>query len=227
MWITSCRSLLMRKPVWRRSECAFELMKSMIEASAAAVHFESGVGEEMRPYGGRCWSPAREAVETGCCASAADVMGVPTLRDCVPTCGCGRSDYLDARPMTAVFVPANAPARFLPRMRALSELGRGLAYAPRMPIWWCETSAGYSRTGASFCRCYPRSMVKLLAYNCSPSFNWQKKSTLATRPLPTSSSSLRRTPGYKYRICITTGGHPQHVVQHVDWRRMHTLRAGM
>jgi malate synthase len=160
---------------------AFELMKAMIEAGAAGVHFEDQVAAEKKcgHLGGKVLVPASTFVRTLTAARlAADVMGVPTVL-------VARTDAESASLIMNDVDPHDAP--FIDRARRTSEgfygfrggfeaaVARGILYAQYADIVWCETQTPDLEFARRFAEAihakFPR---KLLAYNCSPSFNWKK-----------------------------------------------------
>ncbi len=127
----------------------------------------------------------------------------------------------DRDPYDSGFITGERTKKVLPHPCGIEQaIGRGLAYAPYADLVWCETSTPDSELALPFCRCYPREVSgQLLAYNCSPSFNWQKNLG-RQRPLPARSSSCRhglQIPVYR--------GHPQHVFNMLDLRQA-CIRAG-
>jgi isocitrate lyase len=159
----------------------FELMKAMIEAGAAGVHFEDQLSSEKKcgHMGGKVLIPTRNAVKNLIAARlAADVMGVPTVL-------VARTDADAARLITSDFDPADQP--FLTGERTSegfyrirsgldTAIARGLSYAPYCDLVWCETSEPNLEDAQRFADAiHERFPGKLLAYNCSPSFNWRKK----------------------------------------------------
>jgi isocitrate lyase len=159
---------------------AFELMKSMIEAGAAGVHFEDQVASEKKcgHMGGKVLVPTAQHIRTLTSARlAADVLGVPTLL-------VARTDSLGATLITSDVDPRDRPfltgertAEGYFRTKACLEaaIARGIAYAPYADLIWCETSTPDLKEARRFAEAvldqYPE---KLLAYNCSPSFNWRR-----------------------------------------------------
>jgi isocitrate lyase len=158
---------------------AFELMKSMIEAGAAGVHFEDQLAavKKCGHMGGKVLVPTQEAVQKLVAARlAADVMGVPTLL-------VARTDAEAANLLTAEVDERDRPfltgertteGYFRTRPGLDQAISRGVAYAPYSDLIWCETSkpdlACARRFAEAIKQAYPE---KLLAYNCSPSFNWK------------------------------------------------------
>jgi len=161
---------------------AFELMKAMIEAGAAGVHFEDQLSSAKKcgHMGGKVLVPTQEAVNKLVAARlAADLCGVPTLL-------VGRTDAESANLLTSdiderdhEFIEKRARTAegfFYVRQGIESAVARGTAYAPYADLVWCETAVPDLAQAKAFAegvrRRYPD---KLLAYNCSPSFNWKKK----------------------------------------------------
>jgi len=165
---------------------AFELMKMMIEAGAAAVHFEDQLASEKKcgHLGGKVLVPTASFIRTLTAARlAADVMGVPTLV-------VARTDANSATLMTSDVDERDHP--FLTGQRTAEgyfaiqggldmAIARAIAYAPYADLLWCETSTpdldGARRFAEEVHKVYPG---KMLAYNCSPSFNWAKKLDAST-----------------------------------------------
>jgi isocitrate lyase len=159
---------------------AFELMKAMIEAGAAGVHFEDQLSSEKKcgHLGGKVLVPTSQFVRTLVAARlAADVMGVPTVL-------IARTDANSAKLLTSDVDPRDR--RFLTGERTPEgffrikggldiAIARGIAYAPHADLIWCETSTpdlGEARRFADAMHAIHPG--KMLAYNCSPSFNWKK-----------------------------------------------------
>ena len=189
---------------------AFELMKSMIEAGAAAVHFEDQLASVKKcgHMGGKVLVPTQEAIQKLVAARlAADVMGVPTLL--VARTDADAADLLtsDCDPYDREFVTGERTVEGFYRTHAGIEqaISRGLAYAPYADLVWCETStpdlALAQRFADAIHRQYPD---KLLAYNCSPSFNWKKNLDDAT--IARFQDALSEM-GYKYQFITLAGIH--------------------
>jgi isocitrate lyase len=158
---------------------AYEVMRSMIEAGAAGVHFEDQLASEKKcgHMGGKVLLPTSQAVRNLVSARlAADVLGVPTVL-------VARTDSLGATLLTSDVDPRDQPfltgertAEGYFRTRPCLEVAvsRALAYAPYADMLWCETSTPDLEVARQFAEAvlakYPD---KLLAYNCSPSFNWK------------------------------------------------------
>ena len=159
---------------------AFEIMKAYIEAGVAAVHFEDQLSSEKKcgHLGGKVLVPTTQFVRTLVAARlAADVLDVPSLI-------VARTDALSASLLTSDVDEADrelctgerTPEGFF-RVRDGIEaaVARGLAYAPYADLVWCETQAPDMAEAEQFAaRIHERHPGKLLAYNCSPSFNWRK-----------------------------------------------------
>jgi isocitrate lyase len=165
---------------------AFELMKSMIEAGAAGVHFEDQLASVKKcgHMGGKVLVPTQEAIQKLIAARlAADVMGVPTVlvaRTDAEAANLLTSD-VDERDRPFVTGERTAEGFFLTRSGLEQAVSRAVAYAPYADLVWCETSKpdlGFARKFAEGVRkAHPD---QLLAYNCSPSFNWKKNLDDAT-----------------------------------------------
>ena len=189
---------------------AFELMKGMIEAGAACVHFEDQLSSAKKcgHLGGKVLVPTSEAIQKLVAARlAADVMGVPTLV-------MARTDADSAQLLTSdidsrdrVFCTGERTSEGFFRIRGgiESAIARGLAYAPYADLIWCETSHPDLEEARQFAEAihavYPG---KMLAYNCSPSFNWRKKLDEAT--IARFQPELARM-GYKFQFVTLAGFH--------------------
>jgi isocitrate lyase len=159
---------------------AFELMKAMIEAGAAGVHFEDQLASAKKcgHMGGKVLVPTREAVQKLVAARlAADVLGVPTLlvaRTDAEAANLLTSD-IDERDRPFCTGERTAEGYFRVRNGIDQAIARGLAYAPWADLVWCETGKpdlGFARRFAE--ALHAEFPDRLLAYNCSPSFNWKK-----------------------------------------------------
>ena len=189
---------------------AFELMKSMIEAGAAGVHFEDQLASVKKcgHMGGKVLVPTREAVEKLTAARlAADVMGVPTLlvaRTDAEAADLLTSDVDDNdRPFCTGERTVEGFYRTRPGLQ--QAISRGLAYAPYADLVWCETGKpdlAYARAFAE--AIHARFPGKLLAYNCSPSFNWKKNLDDAT--IARFQRELGAM-GYKFQFITLAGFH--------------------
>ncbi|GKV91113.1 isocitrate lyase [Pectobacterium carotovorum] len=189
---------------------AFELMKSMIEAGAAAVHFEDQLASAKKcgHMGGKVLVPTQEAVQKLVAARlAADVLGVPTLL--VARTDADAADLLtsDCDEYDRDFITGERTVEGFYRTRAGIEqaIRRGLAYAPYADLVWCETSTPDLSLARRFAEAiHAKFPGKLLAYNCSPSFNWKKNlddSTIARFQDELSAM------GYKYQFITLAGIH--------------------
>ena len=165
---------------------AFELMKAMIEAGAAGVHFEDQLSSEKKcgHLGGKVLVPTGHFIRTLVAARlAADIAGVPTIL-------VARTDADSARLLTSDVDPADAP--FVTGERTPEgffritggldcAIARAIAYAPYADLLWCETSKPDLAEARRFAEAVrARFPGKMLAYNCSPSFNWKKNLDDAT-----------------------------------------------
>jgi isocitrate lyase len=189
---------------------AFELMKMMIEAGAAAVHFEDQLASEKKcgHLGGKVLVPTQQFIRTLASARlAADVMGVDTLV-------VARTDAHSATLITSdvderdhPFITGERTTEGFYRLRNGLEMAiaRAISYAPYADVLWCETSTpdiGEAREFAEGVHAkYPG---KLLAYNCSPSFNWAKK--LSADEIATFQKELGAM-GYKFQFVTLAGFH--------------------
>ncbi|HTT12788.1 MAG TPA: isocitrate lyase [Burkholderiaceae bacterium] len=159
---------------------AFELMKAMIEAGASGVHFEDQLASVKKcgHMGGKVLVPTREAVEKLLAARlAADVMGVPTL--VVARTDAEAADLLtsDMDENDKAFCTGERTVEGFYRTKpGLNQaISRGLAYAPYADLVWCETGKPDLAYAKAFAEAIHRQFPgKMLAYNCSPSFNWRK-----------------------------------------------------
>lgn len=159
---------------------AFELMKGMIEAGAACVHFEDQLSSAKKcgHLGGKVLVSTTEAVQKLVAARlAADVMGVPTLIMARTDADSANLLTSDVDPRDRQFVTGERTAEGFFRIRGglESAIARAVAYAPYADLVWCETSKPDLHEARRFAEGvlsqHPR---KMLAYNCSPSFNWKK-----------------------------------------------------
>src|SRR5919106_5081577 len=158
---------------------AFELMKAMIEAGAAGLHFEDQLASEKKcgHLGGKVLVPTGQFIRTLVAARlAADVMGVPTLviaRTDADSAKLLTSD-VDPRDHPFIVSPERTPEGFY-RLRCGIDcaIARAVAYAPYADLLWCETSTPDLDEAKAFAEAiHAKFPGKLLAYNCSPSFNW-------------------------------------------------------
>jgi isocitrate lyase len=189
---------------------AFELMKNMIVAGAAAVHFEDQLAavKKCGHMGGKVLVPTQEAVEKLVSARfAADVMGVPTIvlaRTDAEAANLITSDH-DANDKAFLTGERTAEGFYRVKNGLEQAISRGVAYAPYADLVWCETGTpdlGFAREFAQAVQA--RSPGKLLAYNCSPSFNWKKN--LDDKTIASFQEELAAM-GYKYQFITLAGIH--------------------
>ena len=188
----------------------FEIMKAMIEAGAAAVHLEDQLSSEKKcgHLGGKVLLPTRQAVRHLIAARlAADVLNVPTVL-------IARTDAHAAQLLTSDVDPYDHP--FLTGKRSTEgfyytrsginqAIARGLAYAPYADLVWCETSEPNLEEAKRFAEAIHKKFPgKLLAYNCSPSFNWKKK--LDDQTIDHFQEQLGKM-GYKFQFVTLAGFH--------------------
>jgi isocitrate lyase len=189
---------------------AFELMKAMIEAGAAGVHFEDQLASVKKcgHMGGKVLVPTREAVDKlNAARLAADVLGVPTL--IVARTDADAADLLtsDIDDNDKPFVTGERTVEGFFRVHpGLDQaISRGLAYAPYADLVWCETSKPNLEEARKFAEAiHAKYPGKLLAYNCSPSFNWKKNLDDAT--IATFQKELGAM-GYKFQFITLAGFH--------------------
>jgi isocitrate lyase len=189
---------------------AFELMKGMIEAGAACVHFEDQLSSAKKcgHLGGKVLVSTTEAIQKLVAARlAADVMGVPSLimaRTDADSAHLLTSD-IDARDRAFCTGERTSEGFFRIRGGIQSAIARGLAYAPYADLIWCETSHPDLEEARDFAEAiHANHPGKLLAYNCSPSFNWRKHLDEAT--IAIFQQELARM-GYKYQFVTLAGFH--------------------
>jgi isocitrate lyase len=160
---------------------AYELMKSMIGAGAAAVHFEDQLSSAKKcgHMGGKVLVPTQEAIQKLVAARlAADVMGVPTVLIARTDANAAQLITSDCDPRDAKFLTGERTVEgfFGFRGGLQAAIARGLAYAPYADMLWCETSEPNIMEAKQFAEAIRSSYPgKLLAYNCSPSFHWKAK----------------------------------------------------
>ncbi|ABE54532.1 isocitrate lyase [Shewanella denitrificans OS217] len=189
---------------------AFELMKSMIDAGAAGVHFEDQLASVKKcgHMGGKVLVPTQEAVQKLVAARlAADVSGVDTL--VIARTDANAADLMtsDCDAYDRDFVTGERTSEGFYRVKAGLDqaISRGLAYAPYADLIWCETAKPCLEEAKKFAEAihaqYPD---QLLAYNCSPSFNWKKNLDDAT--IAKFQQELSNM-GYKYQFITLAGIH--------------------
>ena len=189
---------------------AFELMKAMIEAGAAGVHFEDQLSSAKKcgHLGGKVLVPAQEFVQKLVAARlATDVMGVPTVL-------IARTDSNGAKLLTTdsdirdveFLTGERTPEGFLGYKGGLqAAISRGLIYAPYVDMLWCETSEPNLEEARIFAEGIRSKFPgKMLAYNCSPSFHWKRKLDDAT--IAKFQRELAAM-GYKYQFVTLAGFH--------------------
>ena len=189
---------------------AFELTKAMIEAGAAGVHFEDQLASEKKcgHMGGKVLVPTSQFIRTLASARlAADVMDVPTVL-------IARTDARDATLLMSdiderdhPFLTGERTAEGYYQVRGGMEAAtaRALAYAPYADIIWCETSEPDIEEAARFAEAiHARFPGKLLAYNCSPSFNWRQH--LSRRQIARFQDKLAEL-GYRFQFITLAGWH--------------------
>jgi isocitrate lyase len=189
---------------------AHELMKAMIEAGAAGVHFEDQLASVKKcgHMGGKVLVPTQEAVQKLIAARlAADIMGVPTIL-------IARTDAEAANLLTSdidendkPFVTGERTSEGFYRVRngVDQAISRGLAYAPYADLVWCETGTPDLKFAKKFAEGIHRKFPgKWLAYNCSPSFNWKKNLDDAT--IAKFQNELAAM-GYKFQFITLAGFH--------------------
>ncbi len=159
----------------------FELMKSMIEAGAAGVHYEDQLASEKKcgHLGGKVLIPTQAAVRNLVAARlAADIEGVPTILVARTDANGANLITSDVDERDQEFLTGERTPEGFFRVRAGLDqaIARGLAYAPIADLIWCETSTPDLAEARRFAEAiHERFPGKMLAYNCSPSFNWEKK----------------------------------------------------
>jgi isocitrate lyase len=189
---------------------AFELMKSMIESGAAGVHFEDQLAAEKKcgHMGGKVLVPTAQFIRTlNAARLASDVLDVPTLI-------IARTDALSATLLTSDVDPADrefatgertAEGYYAVKGGMESTIARGLAYAPYADLLWFETSTPDLDEAREFASAiHARFPGKMLAYNCSPSFNWKRK--LDDQEIARFQRELAKL-GYKFQFITLAGWH--------------------
>ncbi|NWJ45323.1 MAG: isocitrate lyase [Chloroflexi bacterium] len=188
----------------------FELAKAMIEAGAAGVHLEDQLASEKKcgHMGGKVLLPSQQAVRNLISARfAMDVMGVPTLLIARTDANGAFLITSDIDPYDKPFVTGERTAEGFYRIKGGlgAAIARGLAYAPYADLVWCETSEPNLEEARMFAEAIHEQFPgKLLAYNCSPSFNWKKKLDEAT--IANFQIELGKM-GYKFQFVTLAGFH--------------------
>ncbi|AQQ53975.1 isocitrate lyase [Planococcus lenghuensis] len=188
----------------------FELMKAMIEAGAAGVHFEDQLASEKKcgHLGGKVLLPTQNAVRNLIAARlAADVLGVPTIL--IARTDADAADLItsDIDPADHPFITGErTPEGFYRTTPGIDQaIARGLAYAPYADLVWCETSHPNLEEAKQFADAiHAQFPDKMLAYNCSPSFNWQAK--LDQETIAKYQVELGKM-GYKFQFVTLAGFH--------------------
>ncbi|MEN2768410.1 isocitrate lyase [Ornithinibacillus xuwenensis] len=189
---------------------AFELMKAMIESGASAVHFEDQLSSEKKcgHLGGKVLLPTQTAVRNLIAARfAADVMGTSTI--IIARTDANAADLItsDVDPMDSGFITGErTPEGFFRTNAGIQQaIARGLSYAPYADLIWCETSEPNLEEAKHFADAiHAKYPGKLLAYNCSPSFNWQQK--LTELEIAIFQDELAKM-GYKFQFVTLAGFH--------------------
>jgi isocitrate lyase len=188
----------------------FELTKQMIEAGAAGVHFEDQLSSEKKcgHMGGKVVVPTSHFIRNLISARlAADVMGVPTLIIARTDANGASLITSDIDPRDQQFLTGERSPEGFFRVNSGLEpaIARGLAYAPYCDMIWCETSTPNLEEAEKFANSIHRDFPgKFLAYNCSPSFNWQRN--LGVSEIKSFQKELGRM-GYKFQFITLAGFH--------------------
>jgi isocitrate lyase len=189
---------------------AFELMKAMVEAGAAGVHFEDQLAAEKKcgHLGGKVLVPTSQFVRTLAAARlAADVLGVSTVLVARTDAHSATLLTSDVDPVDAEFVTGERTPEGFFRIREGLEaaIARSLAYAPYADVLWFETSTPDLGEATEFAAAiHERFPGKLLAYNCSPSFNWKRH--LDDRQIAAFQDELGAL-GYRFQFVTLAGFH--------------------
>ncbi len=189
---------------------AFELMKAMIEAGAAGVHFEDQLASAKKcgHMGGKVLVPTAEAVaKLSSARLAADIMGVPTVlvaRTDAQAAGLITSD-VDERDHEFITGERTVEGFYRTQPGLDQAIARGLAYAPYADLLWCETGKPDIAQARRFAEAIHKEFPdQMLAYNCSPSFNW--KANLDDATIATFQRELGAM-GYKFQFITLAGFH--------------------
>ncbi len=189
---------------------AFELMKGMIQAGAAGVHFEDQLSSAKKcgHMGGKVLVPAQEAVQKLIAARlAADVLDVPTILLARTDANGAKLITTDIDPRDRDFIHGDRTPEGFHHFRGgiAAATARGLAYAPYCDMIWCETAEPNLAEAKAFAEGVHKQFPgKFLSYNCSPSFNWKKKLDDATI------AKFRKelaAMGYKFQFITLAGFH--------------------
>lgn len=188
----------------------FELVKAMIDAGAAGVHLEDQLASEKKcgHMGGKVLLPTQQAVRNLIAARLAmDVLNVPTLLVARTDANAATLLTSDIDPRDKDFITGERTAEGFYMVRAGLDqaIARGLAYAPYADLIWCETSEPNVAEARRFAEAiHAQFPGKMLAYNCSPSFNWKKKLDNAT--IASFQKDLGAM-GYKFQFVTLAGFH--------------------
>jgi isocitrate lyase len=191
---------------------AYELMRAMIEAGAAGVHFEDQLASEKKcgHLGGKVLVPISQHIRTlNAARLAADVEGVPTVLLCRTDAHSAQLLTTDVDERDRPFIGDERTAegffRIRPGMGVQYAIARSLAYAPYADLLWWETSEPNLDEAEEFADAIHREFPgKMLAYNCSPSFNWQKK--LSPEKIANFQREIGRM-GYRFQFVTLAGFH--------------------
>ena len=189
---------------------AFELMKNMIEAGAAGVHFEDQLASVKKcgHMGGKVLVPTQEAIQKLTAARlAADIMGVPTIVLARTDANAAALITSDIDDYDKDFITGERSSEGFYETKAGIEqaISRGLAYAPYADLLWCETAVPDMDEAKKFAEAIKKDFPdQLLAYNCSPSFNWKKN--LNDSDIAKFQKELGAM-GYKYQFITLAGIH--------------------
>ncbi len=189
---------------------AFELMKSMIEAGAAGVHFEDQLSSEKKcgHLGGKVLVPTGQFIRTLVAARlAADVLDVPTVLVARTDADSANLITSDVDERDRPFLTGERTPEGFFRMRGGLEasIARALAYAPYADVLWCETSKPDLAQATAFAQAiHAVHPGKVLAYNCSPSFNWRKN--LTDEAIAVFQEELGKL-GYRFQFITLAGFH--------------------
>ena len=189
---------------------AFELMKNMIEAGASGVHFEDQLASVKKcgHMGGKVLVPSQEAVQKLTAARlAADTMGVPTIVLARTDANAAALLTSDVDPYDKDFITGERSSEgfYITKAGIDQANSRGLAYAPNADLLWCETAVPDMDEAKKFAEAIKKEYPdQLLAYNCSPSFNWKKN--LSDSDIAKFQKELGAM-GYKYQFITLAGIH--------------------
>ena len=192
---------------------AYELMRAMIEAGAAGVHFEDQLASEKKcgHLGGKVLVPISQHIRTlNAARLAADVEGVPTVLLCRTDSHSAQLITSDIDPRDHTFIDRSDRTeegfyRIIPGRGVEYAIARSLAYAPYADLLWWETSEPDLEEAEQFAEAiHARFPSKMLAYNCSPSFNWRKK--LPPQKIADFQRAIGAM-GYKFQFVTLAGFH--------------------